>query len=268
MINTALYVCYHVLKLQLPLGPVFHPLYVGKDHQFSGDHIHDRNALFGELSALYWIWKNDPKHSIIGLCHYRRFFVEPLPTGFYAKQVEQRIHHHTVQLKEEIIHQIKGDADWILPEAVVLTSSVQEEYVKYHGSQDLHLMRKILEDKSPSYISSFDAFFGGNKQYLYNMFITSREILDDYCQWLFPLLFEFEKQDIQLARSEYQKRVLGFLGERLLNVYIFHNQFKIKSLPVVLVGEKNEYSHLVLYRLKGFIKNCVFSIKKKVNLIQ
>lgn len=37
------------------------------DH--TGDNISDKNYLYGELTALYWIWKSETSASHLGLCH-------------------------------------------------------------------------------------------------------------------------------------------------------------------------------------------------------
>ena len=41
----------------------------------TGDNISSKNPYFCELTGLYWLWKNYPGQENIGICHYRRFFV-------------------------------------------------------------------------------------------------------------------------------------------------------------------------------------------------
>jgi hypothetical protein len=43
------------------------------DH--TGDHISHRNRDYCECTGLYWIWKNYTEADYLGLCHYRRYFL-------------------------------------------------------------------------------------------------------------------------------------------------------------------------------------------------
>ena len=66
-----------------PDDPVYIPLHVGREisqdlgymGDNTGEHISDLNPYYGELTGLYWIWKNETEADIIGICHYRRYFI-------------------------------------------------------------------------------------------------------------------------------------------------------------------------------------------------
>lgn len=71
------------------------------------------------------------------------------------------------------------------------------------------------------------------------MFIMRRDLADAWCTWLFDILFELEKR---LDISQYSKndaRVFGFVGERLLDVWIETNDIKYKELPWVFMEDQN-----------------------------
>lgn len=72
-----------------------------------------------------------------------------------------------------------------------------------------------------------------------NMFIARKEIFDDYCKWLFGVLFRLEKE-IEISKDLYQARVFGFLSERMLGIYIEANKLKVKELNVTMLEEKLE----------------------------
>ena len=91
----------------------------------------------------------------------------------------------------------------------------------------------------PEYLESFDAVMKGRKLHLYNMFVMSSEKASEYCHWLFSILFELEQRIDITQYDNYQKRVFGFIAERLFNVWILYNQLNVKYLPVVNLDGEN-----------------------------
>ena len=93
------------------------------------------------------------------------------------------------------------------------------------------------------------------------MFIMSWKQFDDYCSWLFPLLGAVE--DI-LDISHYppfQKRVYGYMAERLLNLYIRTNKLKTLELPILKIADEPEVDNISL--LRYFFRNLVRDIAIK-----
>ena len=50
----------------------------------------------------------------------------------------------------------------------------------------------------------------GNALCHYNMFISKKEIIDGYCEWVFPILFELEKGINAKDYDDYRKRSMAF----------------------------------------------------------
>jgi hypothetical protein len=65
------------------------------------------------------------------------------------------------------------------------------------------------------------------------MLVMKKQVLDAYCGWLFPLLFALEERLDIANYSPYDKRVFGFVGERLLDVWLTHNGVPYRELPIV-----------------------------------
>ena len=71
------------------------------------------------------------------------------------------------------------------------------------------------------------------------MFIMKKELLDSYCQWLFDILFELEKRLDISDYSANDKRVFGFVSERLMDVWIGTNQVEYQEMPVIFMEKQN-----------------------------
>ena len=177
----------------------------------TGENISARNRTFCELTALYWIWKHDI-HAYTGLSHYRRRFL------IRAEEIVSRL-------------QI---CDVILPPPYYFRMDLTEEYQRYHIGSDLAMLRDVLSDIDSPTAKTLDTVLKQNMLIPYNMFIAGRLFLNDYCQWLFPILFELEKRlETELKeRNAYQKRIFGFLSERLLTAYIKERQLTAAICPV------------------------------------
>ncbi len=160
------------------------------------ENISGRNIQFCELTALYWIWRN-AKESIVGLEHYRRFFL--IPDNF-----------------ETVINQNKIDV--ILPVPLYVAPNLQENYLSRHANKPWNDMLKVLSSLYPDDTLSSQEYF---KQGLYspcNMIIARKDVFDKFCNWLFPMLFEIVRLNGTLE-DRYQNRYPGFLSERLMSYY-------------------------------------------------
>ncbi|QLO36245.1 DUF4422 domain-containing protein [Klebsiella sp. RHBSTW-00484] len=194
-----------------------------------GDNITEKNKSFCEMTALYWIWKNTSfsENDIIGLTHYRRYF---------KKGVKNII------ATEGDIKKILNSYDIIIPKKRnYYIVSVQEHYKKAHYSKDLMLVREIISNKQSEYLVHFDNIMNGKTLSLYNMFVTSWGIFESYCNWVFPILFELDTRIDKEKYDSYQMRVIGFLAERLFNVWLEgeKNKLKIYEMPVYNTDGEN-----------------------------
>ena len=186
----------------------------------TGDNISCKNPNYCELTALYWIWKHSLA-DVVGLVHYRRYFFK----SFWTTNMEKAISKNDIEKYLE-------KYDLILPSPYyTYKRTVEEQYAENHNIEDYKKLREIIKQKTPEYLEAFDAISNRRYFYNYNMFIMSKKLFDEYVEWVFPILEELEKQVNIDNYSDYNKRIYGFLSERLFNVWIErHKELKIKTL--------------------------------------
>ena len=223
-----------------PEGTMYQPIQVGKtiglnDFGYlgddTGDNISDKNRSFNELTALYWAWKNEffKDSDFCGLVHYRRYF-SGQDTAINGKRV----------LGPDGAEKLMADSDVVVPKKRnYFVETIKSHYIHAHYEKDFNHIRELILEQSPSYIDAFDRVMGQRSLHLYNMFIMRPELFTAYCEWLFPLLFELEKRVDISSYDDYQKRIFGFLAERLFNVWLLKNNLKVKELKVVNIEGEN-----------------------------
>jgi hypothetical protein len=228
-------------------GAKEYPGFTGDD---LGDNISDKNAYYSELTGLYWVWKNTDA-DIVGSCHYRRYFTtSKFPLSYKLKQLlyyptgllrKRRGLIYTLNLKYweskiisgDTVKEILNSVDAILPVEKKFKYSVEEHYRRYHNINDLVLVEKILTKRYPDYLKAYKKVMSGNTMFANNMFIFKWNKFDKLMQWLFSILFEFEKEISLDNYSGYQERIFGFLSERLITVWIAHNNINYKELSLI-----------------------------------
>lgn len=221
--------------------------FIGDD---TGDNITDKNKYYSELTGIYWVWKNT-RQNITGACHYRRYFTaqpEPFlyrlkrllyyPAGLYKKRFGLIYTKNTILFLPRILNQneielLFSKYDAILPQARKLKYTVETHFKKYHDINDLNLIESIIKEKHPEYLEAFYEVLKGKRLYANNMFILKDKHFQEFMTWWFDILFEFEKR-IDLSKyTGYQQRILGFMAERLLNVWFRKKQLNCVELPVI-----------------------------------
>ena len=215
-----------------PYNKIYMPIQVGRklsENDFgylgddNGENISHTNQSFSELTALYWAWKNEyfKESDICGLVHYRRYFEG---TEAFRKF---RI------LSEDDIVKYMDQYDILVPrKRKYYIETVRSHYEHAHYKKDLDTLEKVLGEYSPGYMPAFAKVMEQKSLYLYNMFVMKSKYYDDYCLWLFTILFEVEKRIDISTYDSYQKRIFGFLGERMFNVWLLHHKLKVKEVKV------------------------------------
>jgi hypothetical protein len=229
------------------LNTFYKPIFVGADlvldteigytKDNEGDNISKKNKSFCELTALYWAWKN-LNSDYVGLCHYRRYFLFDYKSIFKFDRIPilkcDNIFLNNLNTSESYLQNLIDTYGIITTNPRITVGSIEKSYENDNANfvKDFLIMKDIIIEKYPTYKDNMNKHFNQNKLRHYNMFIMSKLDYDKYCNWLFDILFECEKR---IDISEYnviQKRVFGFLAERLLSLYIFHNFENKYEVPV------------------------------------
>lgn len=188
-----------------------------------GDNIAKKNANYCELTAFYWLWKNIHDLDYIGICHYRRYFTN----NYY-------LNSSIFFITKKQIEDFMKKYDVILPKPIKLSMTVREYYNFCDGfNKDLDTTGRIIKTKYPEYLHEYNAILNANSASYCNMLITSKENFDQYCTWLFGVLFEVEKNTNMDGYTNAQRRIFGYLSEILLNVWVLHNKLKVRYMDVI-----------------------------------
>lgn len=256
--KTKILVCCHKPDIYKD-SDVFLPIQVGKalsniSLKMQGDNegcnISDKNPSYCELTGMYWAWKNLSNIDYIGLCHYRRYFdfnhIGRLcfPSTTITTQLFDSLN---LDINSKITRFLE-QGGCVIAKPVHLHTSLYLQYCEGHYSPDFRTLGDVILETQPAkYIDGFWKYLVGSNLFSpYNMFIMNWEEYDRYCNWLFKILEDFESRIDITHYPVYQKRLFGFVAERLLNLYVRTNNIKTLRIPVLKISDEPEVDDVSL----------------------
>lgn len=184
---------YVVAHKDCSIDPVLGYKVLGVGGKYFGDreNINILNPYLNEITALFDIWKN-VKDEIVGMCHYRRFF----------------------QYKGRLA--LIEDAEKILQDYDIITRYDNELPTCHYD----FLFKNLPYLEFEYFVSKFPAGFQewlkeSNVFNPCNMFICKKEVIDEYCKELFPMVLPIANEFVThyAQASVHHDRMIGFLCE-------------------------------------------------------
>ncbi len=180
----------------------------------TGTHISGKNGNYCELTVLYWVWKNKLEaggtvnggtKQYYGLCQYRR--------GFDFTE-------------DDLLRLVDNDVDVVLPYPLPYEPDIHAHHRRYIKHTDWEALLKALGELQPGYAQMLEEVLKQQYLYNYNVILAKREVLKDYCEWLFPILERTEELSIPKG-SERSDRYIGYIGETLETLYFMANNDRL-----------------------------------------
>ena len=171
----------------------------------AGDSISEKNRQYCELTALYWIWKNT-KNKLTGLAHYRRHFV--IPDNWADIMINNNI-------------------DVILPVPTYVAPNISDNYKERHEPEDWDYLMEYLSRYYKEDYALACRVFSSNLYSPCNMFIATREVLEEMCEFIFPIIDAVVEHGGQ-KEDVYMNRYPGFISERLITLFFEKNRERYK----------------------------------------
>ncbi len=178
-----------------------------------GDNISSLNRQFNEMTAVYSVWKNYESYGnpdYIGFCHYRRILSAEDVADFENYDIVA--HFETYD-------------------------GVMQQFISSHHVGTLETVLEHAKQLSP-YANIVEKFKVQKNACYRNIFLMKKELFFEYCEFIFPLLFQIHASLDYDKLSFYGQRMPAFIAERLTALFMYkkiHEGKKIKEVHVEFV---------------------------------
>lgn len=224
--NANLYVPINSGNLAVPVKSEFARKHVSFEDEMK-DNISHLNSKLNEMTAIYAYWKNLMKDAdYVGHNHYRRLF--------RIEDLDDIAEYDVIDAKPiPMVFNISYFTGSQIPNFV--PTDVKNGYAICHKIEDWNKMEALLKN-TPYYVDFEDWSKQSCLTSPCNVFVMKKKIFEDYCEFIFPILFDLEKQVDLTGYDNYQKRQLSFLAERLTSLFLFvkkHQGYKFKTIDAL-----------------------------------
>ncbi len=227
-----------------PMDRVYVPVQVGAAGKKSfgiqrddeGDNISEKNPGFCELTGLYYGWKN-LSCDAMGLVHYRRYLAGEGRLFFARKPLSGR-EASALLKKYDIL--VPKKRNYVI-------ESLYSHYAHTLDVRQLDLARQIITESDPKMLPYVDLVYNRSWGYMFNMYLMKKELSDEYCSWLFPILFTLEermtKAHLTDGMNDFEARLYGRVSEILFNVWLLYKlhteNVTLRELPLYSTEKTN-----------------------------
>lgn len=248
----------------IQVGAAINDIRLGMITDNTGDNISHLNNYYCELTAYYYILKNyidTCEEDYIGFAHYRRLIdltqiSEKDTPSIYGVNYSNAFKLFKSFKNYDLAEKCKP-YDIILPcSAYMYKETVNPEIRKNEPPIDMYnqfkiehknnlidILKEVITEKYPSYIDAMNDCFSSTSAHFYNIYVMKKDILKEFLIWEFDILNEISETIRGWENSNFY-RMAGFIGERLINIWLKANKdknYKIGYTPVYMIDFESEY---------------------------
>lgn len=245
-------------------GAAVNDIRLGMITDNTGDNISHLNPYYCELTAYYYVLKNyldTCDEDYIGFAHYRRLVDLTRVSSIDSPAIYGLNHSNSIKVFESFkdvdLAEKCEPYDIILPcSAYMYRDTVNPElrsnevpidmYNQFkieHKNDLMDVLKDVITEKYPDYKEGMNYCFNSVSAHFYNIYIMKKDILREFLMWEFDLLQAVSDRIGGWESSGY-KRMAGFIGERLINIWLRAHQdrnYKTGFVPVYMIDFESEY---------------------------
>ena len=134
--------------------------------------------------------------------------------------------------EDDVLRLVDNGVDVVLPYPMPYEPNIEEHHKRYLKEKDWEAVQKAVQEISPEYAEEFCRILNQKYFYNYNMILARKDVLAQYCSWLFSILERVEELSIPKG-ADRADRYIGYIGETLATLYFMVQK---KELNIMHVG--------------------------------